>query len=98
MDQRPGCVYGMLTREQLDEMVETMAAVDAIHFIGRAAPAALLFQCAHRDEFISEQEALRYWTAANEPKEIRWYDTDHFFNEKARQDRMAWLSEQLGLS
>jgi dipeptidyl aminopeptidase/acylaminoacyl peptidase len=82
---------------QLDEMVETMAPVDAIHYIGHAAPAALLFQFARHDQFISEGEALRYWRAASEPKEIRWYDTDHFFNEQARQDRIAWLGEQLGL-
>ena len=87
-----------MTPEQLDEMVETIAAVDAIHFIGHAAPAALLFQFARRDQFISEQEALRYWSAASEPREIRWYDTDHFFNDQARQDRLAWLGERLGLS
>jgi dienelactone hydrolase len=84
-----------VTKAQLDEFVETMAAFDAIHFIGHAAPAALLFQYARHDEFISEQEALRYWKAASEPEEMRWYDTDHFFNEQARQDRLAWLGEQL---
>jgi cephalosporin-C deacetylase-like acetyl esterase len=87
-----------VTAEQLDEMVETMATVDAIHFIGHAAPAALLFQVARHDQFISEHEALWYWRAASEPKEIRWYDTDHFFDERARQERIVWLSEQLGLS
>ena len=87
-----------VTAEQLDEMVETMATVDALRFIGRAAPAALLFQFARHDQFISEHEALRYWRAASEPKEIRWYDTDHFFDERARRARIAWLSEQLGLS
>ena len=62
-----------VTQEQLDGMVETMAAVDAIHFIGHTVPPALFFQFAHRDQFISEQEALRYWRAASEPKEIRLY-------------------------
>jgi dienelactone hydrolase len=83
---------------QVDEMVETMAPVDAIHYIGHAAPAALLFQFARRDQFISEGEALRYWRAASEPKEMRWYDTDHFFDDQARQERIAWLSERLWLS
>jgi fermentation-respiration switch protein FrsA (DUF1100 family) len=77
--------------------VETMATVDAIHFIGHAAPAALLFQFARHDQFISEQEALRYFEAASKPKEMHWYDTDHFFDDQARQDRMVWLSERLGL-
>jgi len=85
------------TAEQLTEVIETMSAIDAIHFIGDAVPAALLFQYGRRDEFISEEDALRYFQAASEPKEIRWYDTDHFFNERARQDRIAWLGERLGL-
>lgn len=87
-----------VTAAQVDEMVETMAPVDAIHFIGHAAPAALLFQFARHDQFVSGREALRYWRAASEPKEIRWYDTDHFFDEHARQDRFAWLGERIGLS
>ena len=87
-----------VTPEQLDEMVEMMSTADAIHYVGRVAPAALLFQFARRDQFISEQEALRYWSAASEPREIRWYDTDHFFNETARRDRIVWLGERLGLS
>ncbi len=86
-----------VSAEQLDEMVETMATVDAIHYIGDAAPASLLFQFARHDQFISEQEALRYWRAASEPKEMRWYDTDHFFDERACQERIVWLSERLGL-
>ena len=87
-----------LTAEQLEYHGCKMSATDAIHFVGQAAPALLLFQFGYHDEFISEQEALRYWVAASEPKEMRWYDTDHFFNEQARQDRMAWLGERLGLS
>jgi len=86
------------TGTELDALVETMAAIDAIHFIGKAAPAKLLFQFAHHDAVISERNALQYWQAASEPKEIRWYDTDHFFDERARQERLAWLGERLGLS
>jgi fermentation-respiration switch protein FrsA (DUF1100 family) len=71
--------------------------VEDFHFIGDAVPAALLFQYGRRDEFISEEDALQYFQAASEPKEIRWYDADRFFNEQARQDRIAWLGEQLGL-
>jgi cephalosporin-C deacetylase-like acetyl esterase len=86
-----------VTAKELDEMVETMSTVDAIHYIGRAAPAALLFQFARHDQFVPERESLQYWEAASEPKEKRWYDTDHFFDEQARQDRIAWLGERLGL-
>jgi fermentation-respiration switch protein FrsA (DUF1100 family) len=85
------------TKAQLDALVETMAELDAIHFIGHAAPAALMFQFARHDAFVSERDALRYFGAASEPKEIRWYDTDHFLSDQARRDRIAWLSDQLGL-
>ena len=44
-----------------------------------------------------EGDAQRFFEAASEPKEIRWYDAGHFLNEQARQDRMAWLGERLGL-
>lgn len=35
--------------------------------------------------------------AASDPKEVKWYDTDHFFNDEARKDRMDWLARVLGL-
>jgi hypothetical protein len=33
--------------------------------------------------------------AATKPKEVRWYDTDHYFKEEARRDREEWLEKQL---
>ena len=49
------------------------------------------------DEFITPWDAAVYVQAASDPKEVRWYDTDHYFNDEARQDRMDWLARALGL-
>jgi dienelactone hydrolase len=91
-------LHETLTAEQLENYVHQMSAIDAIHFVGQAAPASLLFQSGYRDESVSEGDAQRFFEAASEPKEIRWYNTDHSFNDQARRDRVAWLGEQLGLS
>lgn len=87
----------LLTPEQQQAYVDALAPIDAVHYIGRAAPAKLLFQFARRDEFITPWDAEVYIQAASDPKEVRWYDTDHFFNDEARKDRMDWLARVLGL-
>jgi len=71
--------------------------LDAVHYIGHSTPSALLFQFADKDEYISIEAAKRFYDAAGMPKDIKWYNTDHAFNEKARKDRIEWLSRQLGL-
>lgn len=87
----------LLTPEQQQAYVDALAPIDAVHYIGRAAPAKLFFQFARRDEFITPWDAAVYIQAASDPKEVKWYDTDHFFDDQARQDRMEWLARVLGL-
>ena len=71
--------------------------LDAIHYIGHAAPAALFFQFGTRDFSISEAAAMEFYDAASEPKFIGWYDIGHGLNEQARLDRADWLATQLAL-
>ena len=71
--------------------------LDAIHYIGHAAPSALLFQFGTMDPNISEAVAMEFYDAASEPKFIAWYDTGHGLNEQARVDRADWLAAQLAL-
>ena len=86
----------LLTPEQQRTYVETLAPLDSVHWIGRRAQAKLLLQFARRDEYITPFDAEAYTQAAGEPKEVRWYDTDHFFDARARKDRVDWLTEALG--
>lgn len=81
----------LLTPEQQKAYVDALAPIDSVHYVGHAAPAKILFQFARNDEFISPWDAEAYAQAASGPKEVKWYDTDHFFNEEARRDREAWL-------
>lgn len=85
----------LLTPEEQGAWLRALAPLDAVHYVSRSAPAKLLFQFARRDEFISPWDAEVYVRAAGEPKEVRWYDTDHSFDEQARRDRMEWLLRML---
>jgi dienelactone hydrolase len=69
----------------------------AIHYIGHASPAALLFQFARQDEYITKEAADKYYAAASDPKTVIWYDTNHAFNEQAQLDRLNWLKTLFGI-
>jgi dienelactone hydrolase len=71
--------------------------LDAILYIGHNETAAFLFQFSTKDSFISEEDALQYYNAANEPKKILWYESTHAgLQDAGQEDRLSWLSEQLG--
>ena len=71
--------------------------IDAINYIGHAAPSAVFFQFAEHDRYIAKESALLFYQVASEPKSIQWYNTSHRLNTAAREDRVEWLSAQLGL-
>jgi dienelactone hydrolase len=86
----------LLTPEEMRAFVDGMAPLDSVHWLGRMGPAKKLLQFARRDEFITPFDAAAYTQATSEPREVKWYDTDHFFDAQARRDRVAWLVEALG--
>lgn len=86
-----------MTPQEESQYIQFMAQLDGIHFIGHAAPAALLFQNARHDALNSEQEVRDFQQTASEPKTVKWYDAYHQLNAEAEQDRAEWLSQQLRL-
>jgi len=84
--------------QEWEEFLAMLEPFDAVHYIVNAAPASLLFQFAHSDEFISQEEARLYEQVASEPKQSMWYDCEHEFNEEARRDRIEWLAARLGFA
>jgi pimeloyl-ACP methyl ester carboxylesterase len=77
---------------------QVMSAIDAERYIGYAAPAALLFQFAQFDRFITAEQANRYAAAASSPKQVKWYECGHEFNDvQSATDRENWLTQQLVL-
>ena len=73
--------------------------IDPITRIAHAKPASLLFQFANADEHITKEQAIAFYDAASEPKQVKWYEGKHELRvEAARNDRREWLIRQLNLS
>ncbi|MBN1580996.1 MAG: hypothetical protein JXA89_09865 [Anaerolineae bacterium] len=89
--------YPRLEGDARQAYVESMAPLDPINVVAELSPAPLLFQFANDDLHVPKERASAFYDAAGEPKEIRWYDTDHGLDEAATRERMAWLAEQLRL-
>jgi hypothetical protein len=72
--------------------------MEPIHYVGCAAPAALLFQNGTLDTQVRPADTLRYQRAGSEPKTIRWYEADHSLNMQASLDTARWLGEIVGIA
>ena len=84
--------------DKLEEFLQAIEPIDASHYVGRLAPAALLFQSAHLDPGVPDKDAQDFFDAASEPKQLKWYDTGHeVLDIQAISDRARFLSRQLGL-
>jgi uncharacterized protein len=81
-----------------ERWLAAMRPIEPIRFIGRAAPAALLFQAGTKDELIPQEDARRYHHAASQPKQLRWYEAGHELNCTARKDMMAWLAGHIRIN
>jgi dienelactone hydrolase len=79
-----------------DRWAAEMWPTEPLHFVGRAAPAALLFQNGLNDTYVLPYDALRFYTAASEPKTIIWYDADHELPWSFVEDAADWLQPYLG--
>jgi dienelactone hydrolase len=80
------------------QYADATASLDPITFIGQATPAPVLLQFAKHDIFLSLTEELNFQELVSSPHDIKAYDADHHLNDVARQDRIAWVSQHLGLS
>jgi cephalosporin-C deacetylase-like acetyl esterase len=79
------------------EYLKQMEVLDAIHYIGHAAPASILIQHGLSDTTIQPQNGQLLYQAASSPKTIKWYDVGHNFDPVTDKDLLAWLSQQLHL-
>ncbi|MDX2150231.1 MAG: alpha/beta hydrolase [Bryobacteraceae bacterium] len=92
-------LYGQprLEGDARQKFIDWLAPLDPIHHISAAAPSPVLFQFAHEDFHVPVERAKLFYEKAAEPKEIRWYGGGHGLDEKAVEDRKAWLTEKLRL-
>ncbi len=85
-----------LLEDKKQAYIDALSILDPINYVGKAAPAALFFQFAKNDSFILKDTADAFYAAGSEPKEVKFYDTDHsMVNEEAQSDRDDWLLERL---
>jgi cephalosporin-C deacetylase-like acetyl esterase len=84
--------------KQLNTALSVIEPLDAIHYVGALAPAALLFQSAHLDPGVPDAQAQALFDAASEPKTLMWYDTGHeVLDIAAISDRARFLVSHLKL-
>jgi dienelactone hydrolase len=82
-----------------DKYIEGNSPLDAINFIGRAAPDSVFFQFATFDQYFSRSAMQRYARAASQPATVRWYDTAHDLNDvQALLDRADWLQQRIRIA
>ena len=74
-----------------------MTPIEPIRYVRRAT-SSLLFQSGRQDEIVPPADARRYQAAAPEPKEVEWYDSNHFLPPQADCDAAKWLAEEIGTS
>jgi dienelactone hydrolase len=75
---------------------KVFAGLDPVDNVGKAHDA--YFQWAGRDNFVTP-EVRAAFSAAKPTAKVSLYETaDHFLNQPAKDDRLAWVSAELGLS
>jgi hypothetical protein len=83
---------------QLEKYSQVAGDIDAIHFVGHAAPIPLLLQFANFEQYFDKTSMQRYVAAGSDPKKVLYYDTGHDLNDpQALEDRYDWLVEHINL-
>lgn len=96
----PGVVDFQKTQPpgQLERYSQITGDIDAIHFVGHAAPIPLLLQFANYEQYFDKTSIKHYVEAASEPKKVLYYDTGHDLNDpQALEDRYEWLEKYINL-
>lgn len=85
--------------EKIKKYLELDSAIDAVRYVPYAAPIPLLFQFAVYEQNFERPAMERYFAAASQPKQVRWYSTGHDLNDpQTLVDRAAWLQQHLGIA
>ena len=77
---------------------DAMEPLSSTRFIGRAAPARVLFMWGKEDRAVPPHLARELYAAAGETKEERWYDSGHGLPATAYLDMIDWLASRVGIA
>jgi dienelactone hydrolase len=87
-----------LTAAQWCRWFEAMEPLASTRFIGRAAPARILFLWGRKDNVVPPHLADALVKAAGESAEARWYDAGHGLTPLAYLDMIDWLADRIGIA
>ncbi len=76
-------------------VIDTLAPIDPVQYIGKAAPAPVLLQFGTKDPYVPDARAKEFANAANKPKTVKYYEAGHNLNDQAIADRQSWLKKNL---
>jgi len=83
--------------EEYKAWIDAMWPIEPIHYVNHASPTPLLFQNATRDQYTNVQDALRYQDVASEPKQVIWYESEHWpLPDEVLMDNARWLQQFIG--
>ena len=82
---------------KFDAYNEKFSWLDQGKYVSHAAPAAVFYQCATEETFLTPERVRQHAAIISEPKQFKLYETSHALNAEARRDRIAFLTEQLRL-
>ena len=71
------------------------ALADPLRAVKRFDGRPLLMVHGRRDPTVTPAQAQRLFDAAQEPKELRWYDAGHYLPARAIDEAVGWLLERL---
>ena len=86
-----------LEGEAREVFIRQFSPLDPIAHIPNLSPAPILFQFGTDDFHVPVERAEEFFQAAQEPKEVRWYDCGHGLNDASTADRKEWLKKNLVL-
>lgn len=86
-----------LSPEARQGVIDRLAPLDPVKFIGQLGSPPMLLQFAEKDFYVPREKADALYAAVHGPKQILWYQAGHGLNDQASQDRQKWLRQALKL-
>ena len=84
-------------KEQQEAFLKALAPTSPIKFVAHSK-VPLFFQFARYEQYFDRPAMERYYAAAVQPKEVKWYHTGHDLNDPAALvDRSQWLRTKIGI-
>src|SRR5215208_5403310 len=86
-----------LEGEAREAFIRQMSEIDPITHVPNLLPAEVFFQVGTDDPHVPKDSTEEFFAAADNPKELKWYESGHGLNEEATKERKKWLKQKLNL-